>query len=71
MQTTSHRYGSLARGGVEPRPGTSSRNDHIHLFSSPANAARLRKAIDRSVAGTGFLTFTMEELRKELGLEET
>ena len=69
MQTTTE-YGSLARD-VQPRPRTPSRDDHIHLFSSPVNAERLRTAIENSRADRGLLTFTMDELRKELGLEET
>jgi hypothetical protein len=71
MPANAHRYGSLARRGFYPRLRTPSRNDHIYLFSSPVNAARLRSALENSRAERNLLTFTMDELRKELGLEET
>ncbi|HEV3049949.1 MAG TPA: hypothetical protein VGX50_06560 [Longimicrobium sp.] len=45
-----------------------SRHDHIYLFSSPANARRLREAIDDSKAGRGRV-MTIEELRREVGLD--
>jgi hypothetical protein len=53
---------------LKPRLRTAGRNDHIYLFSSPVNAERLRRAIDNSRAGRDFLTFTMDELRRALGL---
>jgi hypothetical protein len=66
-----HRYGALVKRAVHPRPRTPSRNDHEYLFSNPVNAARLRQAIEDSRAGRNLIPFTMEELRKELGLEKT
>lgn len=45
------------------------RNDSVYLFSSPANAERLRAAIRDSLAGKG-RPFTVEQLRAEFGLEE-
>jgi hypothetical protein len=67
---TQHNYGALAKRTFLPRPRTPSRNDHEYLFSNPVNAARLRQAIENSRAGRNLIPFTMEELRKELGLEE-
>lgn len=68
---TNHRYGALAKREFQPRRRTPSRNDHEYLFSNPVNAARLRKAIENSQVGRNLIPFTMEGLRKELGLEKT
>jgi hypothetical protein len=62
MPTSAHRYGSLAQRNFRPRLRTASRNDHIHLFSSPVNAARLREALDDSRAGRNLIAVTIEEL---------
>lgn len=43
------------------------RNDDEHLFRSPANAARLVRAYNDSVAGKGE-RFTVPQLREEFGL---
>ncbi len=40
-----------------------------YLFRSPKNAARLEKAIKRTLAGAGEKT-TVEELREEFGAEK-
>ena len=40
-----------------------------YLFRSPKNAARLNKAIERTMAGEGE-TISVEELRKEFGAEK-
>jgi hypothetical protein len=45
------------------------RDDSTYLFSTPANARRLRAAIRDSLAGKG-KPFTVQQLRAELGLEE-
>jgi hypothetical protein len=45
------------------------RNDSAYLFSSPANAERLRAALRDSLAGKG-KPFTVAQLRAEFGLEE-
>lgn len=71
MPTNAHRYGSLAQRSFRPRLRTASRNDDEYLFRSPVNAERLQRAIDNSRAGRGYLTFTIDELRRELGLEES
>ena len=68
---TNHRYGALAKRAFQPRPRTTSRNDHEYLFSNPVNAARLRQALENSRTGRNLIPFTMEELRRELGLEKT
>jgi hypothetical protein len=68
---TQLRYGALAKRIFESRPRTPSRNDHEYLFSNPVNAARLRTALENSRAGRNLIPFTIEELRKELGLEES
>lgn len=67
---TTTQYGSLTRRDDLPRARTLSRNDDEYLFSSPANAERLQRAIENSRAERGYLTFTIDELRRELGLEE-
>ncbi|HYW14262.1 MAG TPA: hypothetical protein VE871_20010 [Longimicrobium sp.] len=68
---TNHRYGALAKRAFQPRPRTPRRNDHEYVFSNPVNAARLRQALENSLTGRNLIPFTMEELRKELGLERT
>lgn len=45
------------------------RDDDAHLFRSPANAERLRSALEKSLNGQG-TPFTVEELRAELRLGE-
>src|SRR3954471_23843675 len=45
-----------------------SRNDTEYLLSSPEMAARLRRALDDSLAGRTY-EFTMEELYARYGLE--
>ena len=62
MPTNAHRYGSLAQGNFRLRLRTASRNDHIHLFSSPANAVRLREALDDSRAGRNLIPMSVEDL---------
>ena len=59
---TNHRYGAFAKRAFQPRPRTPSRNDDEHLFSNPVNAARLRQAIDDSLAGRNMIQLTIEEL---------
>lgn len=56
-----NRYGALARRPLRPRPRTPTRNDTEHLFSNPVNAARLRRAIDDSIAGRNMIRMTLEE----------
>ena len=65
------RAGLLARArrSIRSTFRRASRNDHLHLFSSPANAGRLRSAMQKSLSGEG-KPFTPEELRAELGLGE-
>ena len=41
----------------------------VHLFSSPANAARILAAYERSFQGGGKV-MTIEELRREVGLDQ-
>jgi hypothetical protein len=60
---TNHRYGALAKRAFQPRPRTPSRNDDEHLFRSPANAERLLRAYNDSVAGRNMTRMTLEELR--------
>lgn len=67
---TNHRYGAFAKRAFQPRPRMPSRKDHEYLFSNPVNAARLRQALENSRTGQNLISFTMEELRKELGLEK-
>lgn len=70
MHTHSLKRGSLARRPFHPRSRTPSRNDHIYLFSSPENARRLMEAIEDSRANRNMIPFDVDELRRELGLEE-
>ena len=69
MKTTSLELGSLTRSSSLP-PRARSRNDHEHLFSNPANAARLWEAYSDAVAGRNMIPFTVDQLRRDLGLEE-
>ena len=69
MPATSLRRGALARLALEPRARVLSRNDDEYLFRSPANAERLIRAYNDSLAGRG-QRFTLEQLRDELGLGE-
>lgn len=55
---------------VRLRPRSQSRNDHIYLFSNPVNAARLREAMEDSLAGRNMIPFTVEQLRRDLGLAD-
>ena len=68
MLTLPVKRGSLVRRlfGLRVRPH--GRQDHLHLFSSPANAARLLSAYEDAVAGRGRV-MTLDELRAEVGLE--
>jgi hypothetical protein len=59
------RYGSLVRHGL--RRSRTSRDDDEYLFRSPANAERLIRAYNDSVAGRGE-RFTMGQLRAELAV---
>lgn len=60
---TNHRYGALAKRAVLPRPRTPTRNDAEYLFRSPANAERLMRAYNDSLAGRNMTRMTIEELR--------
>jgi hypothetical protein len=64
MPADSHRCGALAKRAVHPRPRALSRNDDDYLFRSPANAERLMRAYNDSLAGKG-QRFTIEQLREE------
>lgn len=44
------------------------RNDHIHLFSSPENARRLREAYADALANRGVTCSGVNELRRLAGL---
>lgn len=68
MSTLSMKRGALARRPFGLRVRPPSRNDHIHLFSSPENARRLRKALENSRANRNMILFDVDELRRELGL---
>jgi hypothetical protein len=46
-----------------------SRNDHIHLFSTEANARRIREAVQQLDEGRG-CRMTFEELRERVGRGE-
>jgi hypothetical protein len=61
MPANAPRLGTLMRES-RSRRRAASRNDHIHLFSSPVNAARLREAIENSRSGRNMISMTMEEL---------
>lgn len=67
MTTTKRELGSLTRGVRRRGAG---RDDATYLFSSRANAARLREAMDDALAGRNMLPFTVEQLRRDLGLGE-
>ena len=69
MPATAHRCGAFARRAFLPRPRALFRNDDEYLFRSPANAERLMRAYNDSLAGKGE-RFTIEQLRTELGLGE-
>ena len=70
MSTLTMKRGALAHRPFGLRVRPPSRNDHIYLFSSPANARRLREAIDDSIANRNMIPFDIDELRRELGLEQ-
>jgi hypothetical protein len=70
MTTLSMKRGSLARRPFGLRVRLPSRNDHLYLFSSSENARRLREAIANSEANRNMVPFDVDELRRELGLEE-
>jgi hypothetical protein len=59
--------GALSRRFFDARLRTFSRNDEEYLFRSPANAERLMRAYNDSLAGKGE-PFTIEQLREEFGL---
>lgn len=63
------RYGALAWRILHPRQRPLSRNDDEYLFRSPANAERLIRAYNDSLAGKG-QPFTVQQLREEFGLGE-
>jgi hypothetical protein len=67
MKTLSLSFGSLTRS-VPLRPR--SRNDDAYLFSNPVNAALLGEAMEDSLARRNMIPFTVEQLRRDLGLEE-
>jgi hypothetical protein len=69
MPTLSLKRGSLVWRSFGLRVRLPSRNDHIYLFSSPANAGRLMEAYEDALAGRGRV-MTLDELRAEAGLEE-
>ncbi len=54
------------RWGAVRRHPPSSRNDHIHLFSTENNARRIREALDELDAGGGH-RITVEELFERFG----
>jgi hypothetical protein len=65
--------GSRLRNSSLPRLNLSlrrlrSRNDTEYLLSNPEMAARLRRALDDSLAGRG-QTFTIEEIYARYGLD--
>lgn len=68
MLTLSMKRDALARRPFGLRVRPPSRNDHIHLFSSPENARRLMEAYEDALAGRGRV-MTLDELRAEAGLE--
>ena len=70
MPALSWKRGSLARRPISLRSRTPSRNDDVYLFSSPENARRLLEAIEDSRANRNMIPFDVDELRRELGLEE-
>jgi hypothetical protein len=70
MTALSMKRGALARRPFGLRVRPPSRNDHIYLFSSPENARRLREAIEDSIANRNMIPFDVDELRRELGLEQ-
>jgi hypothetical protein len=69
MLATTQRLGALARRFLRMRSRKPFRNDDTYLFRSPANAERLMRAYDDSVAGKG-QPFTVQQLREEFGLGE-
>lgn len=70
MSTLSMKRGTLARLPFGLRVRWPSRNDHVYLFNSPENARRLREAIEDSIANRNMVPFDVDELRRELGLEQ-
>lgn len=54
------------RWGAVRRYTPSSRNDHIHLFSTESNARRIREALEELDAGGGY-RITIEELFERFG----
>lgn len=69
MPVNAHRCGALAKRALHPRPRALSRDDDEYLFRSPANAERLMRAYNDSLAGRGE-RFTIKQLREEFGIEE-
>lgn len=59
---TQLRYGALAKRILQSRPRTPSRNDDEYLFSNPANAERLMRAYNDSLAGRNMTRMTLDEL---------
>jgi hypothetical protein len=70
MTTLTMKRGALAHRPFGLRLRPPSRNDHIYLFSSQENAWRLREAIEDSIANRNMIPFDIDELRRELGLEQ-
>jgi PHD/YefM family antitoxin component YafN of YafNO toxin-antitoxin module len=59
--------GLLVRAAFKRLMRPPSRNDHIHLVSSPENARRLMEAYNDAVAGRG-RRMTLAKLRAEVGV---
>ena len=69
IQLSEKERGGLVRAAFKRLMRPPSRNDHIYLFSSPENARRLMEAYQDALAGRGRV-MTIEELRREVGLEQ-
>ncbi|MFQ5627698.1 MAG: type II toxin-antitoxin system Phd/YefM family antitoxin [bacterium] len=53
-----------------PADELSSILETIHLFKSPENARRLLRALEDSETGKNVKAMTIEELKKDVGLDE-
>ncbi|HYH80852.1 MAG TPA: hypothetical protein VEX86_13715 [Longimicrobium sp.] len=60
---------TLGRWRLRVTRKTRSRNDEAYLLSSPANAARLRSALEGARKGTG-TAVSISDLRSQHGLGE-
>lgn len=69
IQLSDKERGDLVRAAFKHLMRPPSRHDHIYLFSSPENARRLRTAIEGSHANRNMISFDVDELQRELGLE--